>query len=83
MKKQEKIIKEINKVIDKMRPYLINDGGDVEFVNTRNAIKTSQLRSLFEEGLDVILESSDEYAIIQLKQRICRGILRQSFYDIW
>lgn len=38
MKKQEKIIKEINKVIDKMRPYLINDGGDVEFVKYEDGV---------------------------------------------
>ena len=25
-------IKKINKLIDELRPYLVNDGGDIEFI---------------------------------------------------
>lgn len=35
MKKEEKKIKEI---IDKLRPFLINDGGNIEFVKYENNI---------------------------------------------
>lgn len=31
MKENEKVVKKINEVIDKVRPYLQNDGGDVKF----------------------------------------------------
>ena len=39
--------------------------GIVEFVNSVNRNRTLQRRKLFEEGLDIILESSDEYTIIK------------------
>ena len=29
--KEENIVKEINEVIERVRPYLRNDGGDIEF----------------------------------------------------
>ncbi len=34
----EKIIKKINEVIDKIRPYLQNDGGDVKFNRFENGV---------------------------------------------
>ena len=39
--------------------------GNVEFVNCVNGKRVIQNRKLFEEDLDIILESSTEYAIIQ------------------
>lgn len=39
--------------------------GNVEFVNCINGKRIIQNRKLFEEDLDIILESSTEYAIIQ------------------
>lgn len=38
MKNNDKITKEINKVIEKIRPFLINDGGDVELIKFENGI---------------------------------------------
>ena len=39
--------------------------GNVDFINIKNGSKVIQSRPLFEDDLDIILESSDEYAIIQ------------------
>lgn len=38
MCKNEKISSKINEVIEKIRPFLINDGGDVSFVKFENGI---------------------------------------------
>ena len=38
MKNNDKITKEINNVIEKIRPFLINDGGDVELIKFENGI---------------------------------------------
>ncbi len=38
MKKDEKIVKEIKEVIERVRPYLKNDGGDVEFKRFENGV---------------------------------------------
>ncbi len=37
-KDNEKIIKKIKEVIDKLRPYLQNDGGDVVFKRYENGV---------------------------------------------
>lgn len=36
--KDEEVIKKINEVIDRIRPYLQNDGGDVEFRKYENGV---------------------------------------------
>ena len=36
--KNEEIIKKINEVIDRIRPYLQNDGGDITFKRYENGI---------------------------------------------
>lgn len=36
--KEEEIIKKINDVIDNIRPYLQNDGGDVKFNRYENGV---------------------------------------------
>jgi Fe-S cluster biogenesis protein NfuA len=33
MKNQDELIQRVNNVIDQVRPYLIADGGNIEFVN--------------------------------------------------
>lgn len=33
-----KIEKKINNVLDKIRPYLINDGGDIQFLRYENGV---------------------------------------------
>ena len=33
MENQEELIKRVNNVIDQVRPYLVADGGNIEFVN--------------------------------------------------
>ena len=38
MKENSKTIKKIKEVIDKLRPYLQNDGGDVEFKRFENGV---------------------------------------------
>ena len=38
MKKEEKIVEKIKEVINKLRPYLQNDGGDVEFKKYENGV---------------------------------------------
>lgn len=38
MMTQEEIVKKVKKVIDKVRPYLVRDGGDCEFVKIENGI---------------------------------------------
>ena len=34
----EKVLSEINKVLDKIRPYLYSEGGDLEFVDFKDGI---------------------------------------------
>ena len=34
----KKEIKKINEIIDKLRPFLINDGGNIEFIKYENCI---------------------------------------------
>ncbi len=36
--KEEEVIKKINEVIDNIRPYLQNDGGDVKFNRYENGV---------------------------------------------
>ncbi len=36
--REKDVIKRIKEVIDKVRPYMQNDGGDVEFKNFENGI---------------------------------------------
>lgn len=38
MKENEKVVKKIKEVIEKVRPYLQNDGGDVEFKRYENGV---------------------------------------------
>ena len=38
MKENEKIIEKIKEVIEKVRPYLQNDGGDVQFKRYENGV---------------------------------------------
>ena len=38
MKKEEKVVQKIKEVIERVRPYLINDGGDIEFKRFENGI---------------------------------------------
>lgn len=38
MRSESKIIADINKVLDKVRPYINSEGGDLEFVKFENGI---------------------------------------------
>lgn len=38
MKKNEKVIEKIKEVIERVRPYLKNDGGDIEFKRFENGV---------------------------------------------
>ncbi len=38
MRKKEKIVEDIIKVLEKIRPYLMSEGGDLEFVDFKDGI---------------------------------------------
>lgn len=38
LKENEQLVKKIKEVIEKLRPYLQNDGGDVEFKRYENGV---------------------------------------------
>ena len=38
MKKEEKVVIKIKEVIERVRPYLQNDGGDIEFKRFENGV---------------------------------------------
>ena len=38
MKKEEKVVAKIKEVIERVRPYLQNDGGDIEFKRFENGV---------------------------------------------
>ncbi len=63
MKKQEEKIKEI---IDKLRPFLINDGGNIEFVKYENNIVYIRMMGACAncQMLDLTLKDGIESAII-------------------
>lgn len=61
----ENTIKKIKEVIEKIRPFLQNDGGDIEFINFENGIvnikmhgacvECVNLDSTINEGIELIL----------------------------
>lgn len=63
MKEQEKKIKEI---IDKLRPFLINDGGNIEFVKYEDNIVYIRLSGACAncQMMDITLKDGIEAAII-------------------
>ena len=62
MSKDEKKIRE---VIDSLRPFLINDGGDVEFLKYENNIVYIKMNGACAncEMIDVTIKDGIEYAI--------------------
>ena len=63
MKKQEKLIIDI---IDKLRPFLINDGGNIEFVKYEDNIVYIKMMGACAncQMLDITLKDGIEAAII-------------------
>ena len=63
MKKQEKAIKDI---IDKLRPFLINDGGNIEFVKYEDHFVYIKMMGACAncQMLDITLKDGIEAAII-------------------
>ena len=63
MKKQEKIIKDI---INKLRPFLINDGGNIEFVKYEDNFVYIRMMGACAncQMLDITLKDGIEAAII-------------------
>ena len=61
-----KIEKKINEILDTIRPYLIDDGGDVEFVNFKDGIVYIRLLGACSNcGLiDVTLKEGIEDALV-------------------
>ena len=39
MEDNELVIKEIKRILDKIRPYLNSEGGDLEFIDFKDGIK--------------------------------------------
>ena len=62
----EKIIKKINEVIDRIRPYLQNDGGDVKFNRFENGVVYVSMIGACSNCMvaDVTLEDGIEAALI-------------------
>lgn len=55
----------IIKIIDDLRPYLINDGGNIEFIKYENNIVYIAMQGACQncEMLDVTLKEGIEYAL--------------------
>ena len=66
MKKDEKIVEKIKEVINKLRPYLQNDGGDIIFNRYENGIVYVKLTGACSNCplVDNTLESGIEEAIV-------------------
>ena len=64
--KEEQIIKKINEVIDNIRPYLQNDGGDVRFNRYENGVVYVSMIGACSNCMvaDVTLEDGIEAALI-------------------
>lgn len=64
--KEEEIIKKINEVIDNIRPYLQNDGGDVRFNRYENGVVYVSMIGACSNCMvaDVTLEDGIEAALI-------------------
>lgn len=60
------VISKINEIIDKIRPFLISDGGNIEFVKYEDGIVYVKMSGHCSDCpmLDVTLKESVEYAII-------------------
>ena len=57
--------KKIKEVIDSLRPFLINDGGDIEFLKYENNIVYVKMNGACAncEMIDVTIKDGIEYAI--------------------
>lgn len=57
--------KKIREVIDSLRPFLINDGGDIEFLKYENNIVYIKMNGACAncEMIDVTIKDGIEYAI--------------------
>ena len=64
--KEEQIINKINEVIDNIRPYLQNDGGDVRFNRYENGVVYVSMIGACSNCMvaDVTLEDGIEAALI-------------------
>ena len=62
---EDKIETRINQLIDKIRPYLINDGGDIEFIKYENNIVYVKLTGACEgcPMMDITLKDGIEQLI--------------------
>lgn len=65
VRKMEETIKKIKEVIDMLRPFLINDGGSIEFVKYEDYVVYVKLNGACAECdlLDVTLKEGIEAAI--------------------
>ena len=70
------IEKKINDVLDKIRPYLINDGGDIKFVKYENGVCYVKMIGACSNCplIDDTLESGLESALINEIPEIIRVV---------
>lgn len=64
--KEEETIKKIKELIDKMRPFLVNDGGDIEFVEYKDNVVYVHLTGACQNCslLDVTLKDGIEEMLV-------------------
>ena len=64
--KNDNIEKRINAIIDKIRPFLLNDGGNLEFVEFKDGVVYVRLLGACEECpmIDITLKDGIEELII-------------------
>ena len=74
--KEEEIIKKINEVIDNIRPYLQNDGGDVRFNRYENGVVYVSMIGACSNCMvaDVTLEDGIEAALINEIPEVIRVV---------
>lgn len=74
--KREETITKIKSVIDKLRPYLLNDGGDIEFIKYEDNIVYIKMMGACAncQMLDLTLKEGIEEALMSEINEI-RGVI--------
>lgn len=81
---KEEIIIEIKKAIEKLRPYLISDGGDVEYVDYIDGIVYVRVHGacLGCEALDITLKDGvEEYLKSEFEEIVEVRLADESMYS--
>lgn len=67
MRKEKEIINDIKNILDKLRPFLLSDGGDLEFIKFEDGIVYIHMSGACDGCiyLDVTLKEGIEMAIVE------------------